>query len=242
MDNEKMQSKNKESEEIDLKKEEELEEEERRRPPLILLILLTTFAVLVALGLSFSAIGYLESNETINTIISTIKGDKDKDAYIITYAENTGAYKGGINLSNQFPIPDSKGKLFTGENYVYNFALIVGKKTVGAYYELTAVPDYNNTLNPKYVKLYLEKNGEGVSMSYRNNNSVKVFSEYGYSEYEETDGKLIYKGYITEDDVNKGKIEFVMRMWVSEDALVDNNFNNKTFAVKVNTYARSKKN
>lgn len=33
------------------------------------------------------------------------------------------------------------------------------------------------------------------------------------------------------------KIDFVMRMWVSEDAIVDSDYNNKTFAVKVNTYA-----
>ena len=28
-----------------------------------------------------------------------------------------------------------------------------------------------------------------------------------------------------------------MRMWVSEDAIVDDNFVNKTFGAKVNTYA-----
>lgn len=225
----------------DFDKQIESEEDEKRRPPLILLILLTTVAVLIALGFSFSAISYLESNETINTIISTIKGKDDKDSYIITYAENIGPYKGGINLINQFPTPDSKGKLFEGENYVYNFALIVGKKTAGSYYELTAIPDSNNTLKPDYVKLYLEKNGKGVPMSYRKNGKVKVFSEYKSSEYKEVDGKLIYSSFITEEDVKAGKIDFVMRMWVSEDAMVDNNFSNKTFAVKVNTYAVGKK-
>lgn len=216
------------------------DEDKRRYPPLILLVLLTTFAVLVALGLSFSAVRYLESNETINTIISNIKGEDDKkENYIITYAENVGGHESGINLVNQFPTPDSQGKLFSGDGYVYNFSLIVGKKTVGAYYEITAVPSTTNTLDPKYVKLYLEKNNQGVDMSY-NGSKVKVFSEYQESEYNETQGKVIYKGKITEDDVKKGTIDFVMRLWVSEDMVVDNNFNNKTFSVKVNTYARIK--
>lgn len=220
---------------IDL--ENELEEDENRHPPLILLILLTTVGVMAALGFSFSTIKYIEGNETINTIISNIRGDDDKDKYIITYVENIGGFKNGINLINQYPTSDSKGKLFEGENYVYNFALIVGKKTVDAYYEITAVPNRNNNLDPKYVKIYLEKNDKGVNFSYKNNNKVKVYTDYLNSEYEGTNGKVIYKGFITKEDVKKGRIDFTMRMWVSEDAVVDDNFTNKTFGVRVNTYA-----
>ena len=65
----------------------EEEETKRRFPPFFLLILLTTVGVVFALGLSFSAISLLESNETINTIISNIKGNDNKDKYIITYVE-----------------------------------------------------------------------------------------------------------------------------------------------------------
>ena len=222
-----------------LEKEIENEEEEtkRRYPPFILLVLMTTVGVVGALGLSFSAVKYLESNETINTIISNIKGNDNKDKYIITYVENSGEYENGINLINQFPIPDSKGKLFTGNNYVYVFSLIVGRKTEGAYYELTAVPDSRNNLKEEYVKLYLEKNGKAVSNSLRDNGKVKVFTEYSGSEYEGTEGKVIYKGTINKEDIKKGRIDFVMRMWISEDAVVDQNFNNKRFSVKVNTYA-----
>lgn len=229
-----------------LEKEEELtkftstEEDERRRPPLLFLIILTTVTVLLALGLSLSAVLYMETNETINTIISTIKGDNSKkDAYIVTYSENTGLYQGGINLINQFPTSDEVGKLFSGENYVFNFSLLVGKKTEGVYYEITAVPDSSNTLESKDVKLYLEKNGTGVDLSFVKN-KIKTFDLYDQSEYSEAVGKVIYKGYVTKEDIKKGKIDFVMRMWVSEDCIVDNNFSNKKFAVKVNTYATSK--
>ena len=147
----------------------------------------------------------------------------------------------GIYLVNQFSIKDEVGKLFQGRNYVFNFTLLVGKKTAGAYYELTAVPNADNTLEPSYVKLYLEKNGKGVDLSYRSNGRVKVFTEYGFSEHEETEGRVIYKGYVTEEDAKNGRIEFVMRMWVTEDLELDDetsaNYFNKKFSAKVNTYA-----
>lgn len=219
-----------------------VEENERKYPSFIVLLLLTTFAVIAALGLSFSTITLLEGNQTINTLISRIKGENDdKERYIVTYVENTGPYKDkGIYLINQFPTSDSKGKLFEGENYVFHFSLLLGSKTKDVYYELTAVPNSDNTLNPKYVKLYLEKNGEGVNFSYKPNNKVKVFTDYKDSDYEETEGKVIYQDFITEADVKNKKIDFVMRMWISEDAKVDEDFMNKTFGVKVNTYAKTK--
>ena len=219
-----------------------VEENERKYPSFIVLLLLTTFAVIAALGLSFSTITLLEGNQTINTLISRIKGENDdKERYIVTYVENTGPYKDkGIYLINQFPTSDSKGKLFEGENYVFHFSLLLGSKTKDVYYELTAVPNSDNTLNPKYVKLYLEKNGEGVNFSYNPNNKVKVFTDYKDSDYEETEGKVIYQDYITEADVKNKKIDFVLRMWISEDAKVDEDFMNKTFGVKVNTYAKTK--
>ena len=158
-----------------------VEENERKYPSFIVLLLLTTFAVIAALGLSFSTITLLEGNQTINTLISRIKGENDdKERYIVTYVENTGPYKDkGIYLINQFPTSDSKGKLFEGENYVFHFSLLLGSKTKDVYYELTAVPNSDNTLNPKYVKLYLEKNGEGVNFSYNPNNKVKDYqTEY----------------------------------------------------------------
>lgn len=219
-----------------------VEENERKYPSFIVLIFLTTFAVIAALGLSFSTITLLEGNQTINTLISRIKGENDdKERYIVTYVENTGPYKDkGIYLINQFPTSDSKGKLFEGENYVFHFSLLLGSKTKDVYYELTAVPNSDNTLNPKYVKLYLEKNGEGVNFSYNPNNKVKVFTDYKDSDYEETEGKVIYQDYITEADVKNKKIDFVLRMWISEDAKVDEDFMNKTFGVKINTYAKTK--
>ena len=86
------------------------EEKRRKNPPFILLFLFTTVAVLFALGLSFSTIRFLEKNETINSIISSLIDEEEEQKYIITYSENSGEYKSGINLKNQFPISDQDGK------------------------------------------------------------------------------------------------------------------------------------
>ena len=148
----------------------------------------------------------------------------------------------GINLINQFPTPDEKGKLFEGVNYVYNFTLILGSKTKGAYYELTAIENQDNNLDPSYVKIYLEKNGQAVPFTIRENGRVKTFNEFSGSTHEGAEGKVILSDYVTEEDVNTGKIEFKLRMWVSEDVKVNEtnyeNFNNKKFGVRVNTYAQ----
>ena len=124
-----------------------VEENERKYPSFIVLLLLTTFAVIAALGLSFSTITLLEGNQTINTLISRIKGENDdKERYIVTYVENTGPYKDkGIYLINQFPTSDSKGKLFEGENYVFHFSLLLGSKTKNVYVPFKGYNVYFNT-------------------------------------------------------------------------------------------------
>ncbi len=208
-----------------------------RKNPFIL-ILLVTFVFLLALGLSFSAINFLLEDQTL---ISSVIKDEDKTKYIITYAETSSIVKNGIYLANQFPTKDEVGKLFTGENYVYEFSLLVGEKTEGVYYELSAITDTSNTLDPSYVKLYLQKNGSDVEFSYKPDNKVKVFTDYKDSEYSEVSGKVIYQGEVSESDVKNGKIDFVMRMWVSEDAPYDESIFNKAFSVNVNTYAWSEK-
>ena len=67
---------------------EKEEETKRRFPSFILLFLIIGVGGIFALGLSLSALGVLNGNETINTIISSLIGDDGKDKYIITYVEN----------------------------------------------------------------------------------------------------------------------------------------------------------
>ena len=169
---------------------------------------------------------------------TTVESSTEVRFTTFTYVDN----QNGINLVNQFPTPDEKGKLFEGTNYVYNFSLIVGKKIVGAYYEITAVANDDNNLDSSFVKLYLEKNGKGVDLAYKDNGKIKVFTEYKNSTHSEAEGKVIYSGKVSDEDIQNGKIDFKLRMWVSEDVKINetntDKYNNKKFGVRINTYAQ----
>jgi len=88
------------------------EQAKKRFPTFILIFLILTFGLMLALGLSFSAIKLMNSNETINTLISSLTGDDNKDKYIITYAENTG--DGGSKNQN------ISGRLYISNASFYN--------------------------------------------------------------------------------------------------------------------------
>ena len=148
----------------------------------------------------------------------------------------------GIHLLKQFPTSDDVGKLFDGKHYAYNFTLILGKKATGAYYELTGVENADNNLDPSYVKIYLEKNEQAVPFTLRENGKVKTFNEFKKSEHEGTEGKVIFSDYVTSEDVARGKIQFKLRMWISDELKINennmNNVNDKKFGIRVNTYAQ----
>ena len=59
------------------------DEPRKKTPSFILIFLIITFGVMIALGLSFSAINLMDSNETINTLISSLTGNDNKDKFII---------------------------------------------------------------------------------------------------------------------------------------------------------------
>ena len=188
-------------------------------------------------GQSVTVYILVEPNGDLN-YPTTIESSTEFRFATFTIVEN----ENGIKLVNQFPTPDEKGKLFEGVNYVYNFTLIVGSKTDGVNYELTAVENDDNSLDPSYVKVYLEKNGKAVPFSLRDNGKVKTFDEYKMATNEGEEGKVILNDYVTKEDASKGKIEFKLRMWVSEDVKINENnmdkYNNKKFGLRINTYAQ----
>ena len=79
-------------------------------------------------------------------------------------------------------------------------------------------------------------------MTLKNNGKIKVYTEYNESTHEEALGKVLLSDHITKEDVERGKIEFKLRMWVSEDVKINetnmDNYNNRKFGVRVNTYAQ----
>ena len=212
----------------------------------VLIILLTLIMVLGTLFLSFSVVRLLSTsrNMNYNSIIAKlppIPGDDpgQTDSFIFNYKE-MDFIGNGIYIENMFPTTDETGRAFTGEHYTFDFKLLVGKNAIDHEYEVTAVRQDISTLNPRYVKIYLESNGEPCSSVFGDNNRVKVFSEYENATVDITNEneKIIYEGKVSNRDISMGSIDFTLKMWLAEDTPMNNENSGKTFAVKINIYVK----
>ena len=99
--------------------------------------------------------------------------------------------------------------------------------------------DYTD-LNGDYVKIYLETSKVAVNSVFNKDGSVKRFTEYENATINKKNDreKKIYSAYINKLDVMNGTREFVLKMWVSHDMpLIEENAG-KTFAIRINVYAK----
>ena len=152
----------------DFREIEDNEEEEtkRRFPGFILLLLFTTVGLFIALGVSFSAFKFLDSNETINTLISNLTGNDDKDKYIITYIEGpVNYYNNDFNAS--IYISDAKfhdgtnggsGKVIFYEGLMLTTQSTFTSKNSTVTYAITLTN--NTSVNQIFDKLIYDQNGK----------------------------------------------------------------------------------
>lgn len=214
---------------------------------LILFIFIITFG---AFGISISVMNSIKipgKDNIINNIIAIDKGDKpgnednddDKDSsskLVFSYYEKPGVGN-GIKLYNQFPTKDEIGKAFEGDNYVFEFRLILNENAAGVKYNLVAEKTNTSTLRENLVKTYLESEGKALSSVIRDNGSIKTFNEYSNYTKKNSNQKLIYTGVITKAEALRGYKDFVFKMWISDDAGFNIDDNAKTFVTKINVYA-----
>lgn len=200
----------------------------------IIIILLTTFGLMIALGFSFSIFDggmHHSGNKLINNIIATLKGE---EKLIFSYYEKPGVGN-GIKLYNQFPIKDEIGRNFEGENYVFEFRLLLGEKAVGINYDIVAERSKKSDLRSDAVKIYLENEGRALKSVVRDNGRIKTFNEF--PNYGSTNQKRIYSGTVTQAEAERGYIDFTFKMWVSEDLVMTQDDFQKTFISYINIYA-----
>ena len=212
----------------------------------VLIILLTLLMVLGSLFLSFSVVKLLSTshNMNYNSIIAKLPPTPNDnpggtDSFVFNYKEST-TYGNGIYIENMFPTKDEIGRAFSGENYTFDFKLLVGKSAIDHEFEVTAVKQPESTLNPSRAKIYLEMNGEPCPSVLKNNGKVKVFSEYKNATVDQSNDneKIIYEGKVTKRDVSMGSIDFTLKMWLAEGTPMNKENSKKTFAVKINIYVK----
>ena len=202
--------------------------------------------VLVSLGLSLAIVRLLGTgkNMNFNTIMVPIQpkpGDVsgENDDIVFNYKEKE-TYGNRIYIKNMFPTSDAVGKKLSGDFYTFEFSLYYGNKSKGRYYEITAEMLDECTLNEKYVKIYLESDNEPLDSVIDKNGRVKLYTEYKNATVDKNNNreKLIYAGTINNQDIALGHKNFVLRMWVSDEYEMVPEMMDKTFAIRINVYAK----
>ena len=182
-----------------------------RRNALIIIGILA-FIMIVG-GVSYS---YFVYNKDIGDVSFSMGGMKIELSKI----------NNNINLTDAIPISNFHGK--ESANYL-DFTINSTVDTERLYYEVYIVPKKDNTINPKYINLYLTDQNNNAKTS------VKSFNELQDSK--KGNGKVIYKDIIelNESYTSKNDSEnFRLRLWIDENYTVTTS---KTFDFDIYLYA-----
>ena len=203
-------------------KNDELKEEKNGKLYFILLALL--LVVLLAIGISAVAVTVTKKGDKVNTITT---GNISLD-----YTEDTN----GITITNAMPLTDAAGKKLSGTDQYFDFSVIstiTGQANIT--YEISALKLAKSTLDDKDVKLYLERKESGV---YKEVMKPTTFSPLASkSDIGSEEGTMIlYKDIVKSSQTD----HYRLRMWLDENAKIDNI--SRTFTVQVAIHATAKLN
>lgn len=184
------------------------------------ILILVFIFVLLTLFVSFVGFSIFKINRgTDNNIINA-------GSILFSYNESSNY----INMINTLPMSDDLGKNLSGEGEYFEFNIssrLNSKKINELTYEISLTPSVSS-LDTKYVKVYLEENGKGVSLT---SNIVNYYNDLPESTIRKG-SKLLYKKTINSKSDNR----YVFRMWVSPEYNVDSISRTFSCYVNVNAY------
>lgn len=185
-----------------------------------LIIILMLFFIVALLGVAYSLFRYSKNGIQNNTISTS--------SINFSFNETTN----GISLKNTIPMRDEVGKKLdknNGESGYFDFNVSYNTSSASrtVSYEIYVTPSDSNTLDGKYVKIYLtDENDQPIFEK-----SIKTFDELDRALTVNDESKQLYYGSLTKTDIKK----FRLRMWISEDYPIENA--PETFKLKVNVNA-----
>lgn len=182
------------------------DEEDKKR----LLIFVFIF-VLLTLFVSFAGFSLFKIKQgTNNNIINA-------GAVLFSFNEKSNV----INMQNTYPMTDEIGKKLSGDGEYFEFTIstkIESNEIKRLTYEITLTPiETSNTLDEKYVRVYLEEDGKAVSINKNEVNSFKSLPD-STLDLRKNDSKQLYKKTVSSGALHTYKF----RMWVDEDYNIDN--------------------
>lgn len=183
---------------------DENEVSEDRKFTFLLFIFITILIILVS-TVTFSLMNKYNVGSTDNTI--------DVGSVLFSFNESTS----NIELINVLPISDAEGMVLSGNKEYFDFNVSVdfrkANKNKNLTYEVSLVPISGNTVDGKYVRVYLEENGKGVDIL---DKKVNSFSDLKDSDIRKG-GKVLVTRTLTDRMTNS----YRFRMWLSDKYNVD---------------------
>ena len=164
--------------------------------------------VIITIGVTYAIFTYTKLGSTENTITTgTLK---------FLYTENTGV-GAGINITNAFPVSDSVGMSYVGDNQVFDFKVEgTNTSTNDIPYEVTLRQGDTSTLDATIIKVYLTDTTEGVENAIVSPTKFTLLADTNIDSGRYTE-KTLYHGTLPKGDTNYSK-SFRLRMWIDENA------------------------
>ena len=181
--------------------------------------------VIAVVGASYAAFNYSKEGTKLNSITT--------GSITMSYTEDTN----GLSLSGALPTTDKTGmvRLTPGEYFDFTVSSkIVGDVNIN--YEISAKREEGNTIDGKYIKLYLTKikedgKEEGV-MAPSTYNEKTSSNEYTGRPANEMS---LYTSSMNSSETNK----YRLRMYVDESYNPQGDGGGLTFSVRINVYGKA---
>lgn len=198
------------------------------RLKLTTLVILVFSLIILVIGVTYAVCSNLILGTTDNLI----------EAGTLSFSFNEDAFVGnGINIQDAMPLTDESGKVLNSTSQYFDFSVNAVATIAPLYYQVLAVKQDGSTLSDECVKLYLTlRNGakETASPLVIKDSRVLTYNEFDSSS--DNIGKVLYNGVVpqSKDEYNQN---FRLRMWVSEETVIDTDYAGKRFSIKVKVVA-----
>lgn len=194
---------------------------------IILSIVGISILIIAFVGISYAAFH--------SSLFSNLSNGISTGTISVSLKENSDV----ISMSNAMPMTDEKGMSLNDNNvYVFKVQSNLSPKTTLNYEVFLQKEDSKNMLDNNLVRFYLEK------FEYKNYQKVSEPKEFTPLEKDSFLGSkkgsmVIYSGTLSNvsDEEKFMEDEFKLRMWVSQDAIIDSV--SRDFNVKLNVVAKA---
>lgn len=193
---------------------------------IILYVIGIAILFVAVIGITYAVFAFTSAGKVENKVTT---------GYItMNYTESSNE----ISIDNAVPTTDSVGKV-SNDYFDFSISTEIGG-SINVNYEVRAekLETESIPINDYDIKLYLEKFENGEYVSKLEPSSFEITSSSILNDNEvNKDTMLLYRGNFKNEsnDVKRFKDDFRFRMWLADNAVIDEN--EKEFKVKINVYS-----